>query len=286
MGDIAAQNENGLTHERYHVLGETLIGSTELGVDLETEVGAVLLLWHANVVPLYTLRSNAERRVGDAFDARVKGDTSVRKNTDQQLWQTLGLVFCLQEGFFAYLLINAQEVGIDISMRVTVLDRGMLVGDVHACVCAGHNEFLNKPSDERLGAVSLCAKDDDAPELESPTIGDLHTPKIPGTIARDKVGILRLAMVADGGCRKGTGGDLNHFVGDLHTKVLEELVIVITEDLETILNFVKACLRRLAGEPDHVGHLDAIKLPQVPLTLKDEAQLDRQGDGVACFDAR
>lgn len=86
MGDIAAQNESGFTHERHHVLGETLVGSTELGVDLETDIGTVLLLGHANVVSLNTLRSDAEGRVGDAFDVGIKGDTSVWKNTDQQLW--------------------------------------------------------------------------------------------------------------------------------------------------------------------------------------------------------
>lgn len=171
-------------------------------------------------------------------------------------------------------------------MRVTVLDRGMLVGDVHACVCAGHNEFLNKPIDERLGAASLGVKDDDTPELESLAIGDLHAPQIPGTIARDKISILRLGMVANRGCEKDSGVDLNHLVGDFHAKVFEKLVIVITEDLETLLDFVEARLGRLAGELDHVGCLDPVKLPQVSLAFKDRAQFDRQDDGLADFDAR
>lgn len=62
------------------VRAEVVVGATELDVDLETDVGAVLLLGRADVLDLQALGRDANDRVGHALDLGVQRDTGVGKD--------------------------------------------------------------------------------------------------------------------------------------------------------------------------------------------------------------
>jgi hypothetical protein len=61
--------------------------------------------------------------------------------------------------------------------------------------------------------------------------------------------------------------DLNHLSGDLHAEIVKELVLVVVEDLESLLDLVGANLRRLASELDHICGLLLVQLLNMALAL-------------------
>jgi hypothetical protein len=61
--------------------------------------------------------------------------------------------------------------------------------------------------------------------------------------------------------------DLDHLSGDLHAKVIQKLVLMVIENLETLLDLVRTNLGRLACKLDHVSCLPLVQFLDVALTL-------------------
>ena len=61
--------------------------------------------------------------------------------------------------------------------------------------------------------------------------------------------------------------DRGHLGGNLHAKVIQEFVLMVVKDLETILDLVGTDMRRLTSELDHVGCLPLVQLLDMALAL-------------------
>jgi hypothetical protein len=61
------------------------VGSTKLGVDLETNICAVLTFGIGNMFHLIALRRDAENSIGDAFNLTIQGGLRLDKLTNEIL---------------------------------------------------------------------------------------------------------------------------------------------------------------------------------------------------------
>jgi hypothetical protein len=61
------------------------VGSSKLGIDLETNIGAVLTFGIGNMLHLIALRRDAENSIGDAFDLTIQSGLRSEKATKEIL---------------------------------------------------------------------------------------------------------------------------------------------------------------------------------------------------------
>ncbi len=123
MADISSkQNCRLLGQEGRLCWRNERVHASELDVHLQAHVCTILLLGHAGMRHLDTLRWDSNDGITDALDLSIQWDTRVGQDADQELRLRLDSISSSQP--------SCLETSLDVGMRVSVKNRWLLVGDV------------------------------------------------------------------------------------------------------------------------------------------------------------
>lgn len=177
---ISTNDDSGLVSDvGHHVRAEVVVGATELDVDLESDVGAVLLLGRADVLDLHALGRDTNDRVGHALDLGVQGDTGVGEDTDQDLGLRLDLIAGVE--------VELLESALDVAVRVRIGHVRSLVDNVQANFLASHDQVADETLEADLGTVALGTKEDNAPGAKGRRLCQLLVAEVPLAVSGSKV---------------------------------------------------------------------------------------------------
>lgn len=123
MADIGSkQNGRFLCQEGRLRWRNERVHASELDVHLQAHIRTVLLLGHAGMRHLNTLRWDSNDGITDALDLSIQWDTRVGQNADQELRLRLDSVSGFQPG--------GLKTAFDVGVRISIKNGRLLIGDV------------------------------------------------------------------------------------------------------------------------------------------------------------
>ena len=271
MGDVSTEDHGWSFGEDSQLLAKRHVATTALHVDLEGQVGAVLLVGAAGVLHLHALRGDTDLGVGDALDVAVEtGVSAGQDNKDELGGATEGLVCAL--------------VGTLQGSHVVVIGGngdGWVACKRDASVFAGHHQLINEGADFFLADTT--AKDANTPRLNGTASLDLLAAQVPGTTLRTALGLLSVFAVEDGrrGKEATVQGDETLTDGDA------ELIVEGLGRFKALLDTsggtdgTEAVHRGEVSDADHFTGLLVVELAGIALSVWDGADLDGQVGGTA-----
>ena len=123
MSNISANEDGGTFRDKGNLLRyDEGVHTTKLQVDLQADIGTVLLLSFVNMLGLNALSGNTNDGVRDALNFSVQRNTGVWQDTDNKLRGGLGSVTGLEPFFL--------KSAIDVALGISMSNGGSLVDDI------------------------------------------------------------------------------------------------------------------------------------------------------------